>query len=395
MHWLPMHRAKLIFLGLLLAGLSALGFAATAQAQSFRSGNNVTVPSGQTVNSTVFAAGRTVDIAGNVNGDVFCAGSNVTVSGRVRGDVICAAQNLDVTGQVSGDVRLAGQNVTLGSQVNGNATITAQNFTQASGSTVQGDITIGGQDAALHGKVGRDVAGGAGTLTITNAVGRNLQANVTNLHLGSGANITGNITYTSNNTLQKDNGAQVGGTVTRHAPSKQAGKSHAAAAWLFWLYLYLACVVAAVVLVLLFPRVFGRTALAARMHFGTTLLAGLIASIVVPVILVILMFTVIGIPLAIVLGAAWLLVWLLSGAFAAYLVGQWIFRGRVHPVLTMLVGAAILFLVDAIPFIGWAIWLVAGWVGVGMQLMLLKHTRGSLHEANQPPPEQDAKPSAA
>ncbi len=366
-----MHRFKLLLVGLPLAFL-VVGWAVVAHAQSFKSGNTVTVRSGQTVDATLFAAGSTIDIAGNINGDVFCTGQNIHVSGRVSGDVVCAGQNVTVTGTVSGDVRLAGQSVSLGGTVRGNATIAAQSFELQSDATVTGDMSVGGQNTVLHGKIGRDLAAGSGTVTIIGAVGRNVQADVGQLNLDNDAKIGGNINYTSQNTLHKSSSATVQGNITKHQPAKSQ-KHIGMLAWPLLIWLYLTGVVVSLVLVLLFPRLFEHVARGARGHMGMTFLAGLVASIVVPIILFGLMITVIGMPIALLFGLIWLVIVLLSGPFAAYLLGRLLLRRSSNAILIMLVGALILYVLYELPFIGVLFWLVGTWFGIGAILMQWHH----------------------
>src|SRR6185369_15950868 len=97
----------------LLAAVCAASFWGVASAQNFRTGNATTVGANETVNSTLWISGRSIDIAGTVNGDVFCGGQTVTVSGTVRGDLLCAAQTIVISGTVTGDVRSAAQTITL------------------------------------------------------------------------------------------------------------------------------------------------------------------------------------------------------------------------------------------------------------------------------------------
>jgi len=360
-----MDRIKLLFVGLPVAFVVA-GWVVVAHAQSFRSGNNVTVRSGQTVNSTLFAAGNTIDIAGTVNGDVFCAGQNVHVSGRVRGDVLCAAQNLTISGTVDGDVRLAGQSVTLSGSVGGNATIASQSFELQSNATIARDMTMGSQHATLNGKIGRDLAAGSNSLTIIGEVGRNVQAEVGKLSLDNDAKVGGDINYTSQNTLHKSSRAVVQGSTTRHEPTKQPQKQPGMwVVWPFMLYFYITCIVASLVLVLLFPRLFEHVARGARGHLGMALLVGLAAGILMPIILAGLMITVIGIPLAVLFGLIWLVIVLLAGPVAAYLLGRLLLRRSSNALLIMLVGALILYLLYALPFIGPLFWLVGTWFGIG------------------------------
>lgn len=366
---------KHLLVAIIVVVIPLLGLATITQAQTFRSGDNVTVPAGKTVDNTLFVAGRTLDIAGNVNGDLFCAGENVTVSGRVQGDVMCAAQNVTVTGDVTGDVRLAGQSVTLGAAVAGNATIAAQSFVQQGRSNVGGDLSIGSNDVALNGRVGRDVAAGATTVTIAGPVGRNIQAEVNKLQLDSGARVRGNITYTSSNTLNRAQGAVVEGSITRQTPSKEKKAAPAPLfGWLFALYLYLATILVALILALLLPGLFERAVAATNGRKGRAFLIGLISSIVVPIILSVIMLTVIGIPLALLAGLFWLLLVILASFVAAYMLGRRILSKSQSPVLVMLVGSAIFFLISLIPIVGWILWLVGTWFGLGALLMLGRDT---------------------
>jgi cytoskeletal protein CcmA (bactofilin family) len=349
------------------------GWLATAHAQTFHTGSNVSTPVGGTVNSSLFIAGQSVNVSGTVRGDVFCAGQNVHVSATVLGDVLCAGQNLTVDGKVSGDVRLAGQSVSLGATVGGNATIFAQDLTQESGAKVGGDMTISGHGIRLNGPVGRDVAVAADNLTIASSVGRNVQARVQQLTLSSGAYVGGSINYTSEHTLARASGVDVDGSITRHPPP--AARHTALAVSLLWLlYIFLALLLTALLLVLLVPWLFHAAAEAARGRLLRTFLIGLVASIVVPVLLLALALTIVGLPLALLLGLAWLLVMLLSLPFAAYLLGRILLHRKTDSAIwTMLLGAAVLVLLSFVPFLDILTSLAAYWFGLGVILQYVAY----------------------
>lgn len=371
-----MRRLKYLIAGLVVV-LPILVLAAVVQAHSFRSGNNVTVAQNATLNQTLFASGLTLDVAGTVNGDVFCAGQNITVSGTVNGDVMCAGQSVSVTGTVNGNVRLAGQDVTINGQVSGNATVAGQSFTLDSRSKIGGDLSAVGSDITLNGPVGRDAAFGSGTVTINSSVGRDVKAAVSTLTLGSKANVSGNINYTSSKDLIRNSGAVVGGSITRSAPKQQEHVrpgSIVTFGWLSALYMFVSFLLIALVLVLLLPRVFYVPAEYARRHMGRTFLVGLVSSIVVPVVLIGLMFTVIGIPLALFAGLVWLVLVLLSGPFAAFLLGRLILHGVTNnPIWTMLLGGAILLILYFVPFLGVLTTLLTLWFGLGAILLRTTH----------------------
>jgi hypothetical protein len=89
--------------GLLLA-TSTLGVALAQGGQlggKLLTGNQVTIPSGETVDHDIYAFAGTVDISGTVNGDVVAAGGNVAVNGPVNGDVVAAGGTAGSVGAYS------------------------------------------------------------------------------------------------------------------------------------------------------------------------------------------------------------------------------------------------------------------------------------------------------
>ncbi|MFA5003856.1 MAG: polymer-forming cytoskeletal protein [Candidatus Saccharimonadales bacterium] len=362
-----MKRLKYLLMGLLLA-LPFLASAALVHAQSFRTGTNVTVAQSETLNRTLFVSGRTLDIAGTVNGDVFCAGQNITVSGTVNGDLICAGQSLSVSGTVNGDVRLAGQDVIISGQVTGNASVGGQTLTLDSRGKIAGDLSTAAQTATLNGTVGRDVAFATGSVAVNNTVGRDINAQVGTLTLGAGARVAGNVHYTSENSLTRSQGAVVGGTISHSTPKAKPARAGAVfgLSLVMALYMFVSFLLIALTLVLIVPRAFHAAAESARGNLLKTFFVGFVASIIVPVLLVALLFTVVGIPLAFFAGLAWLVIVLLSGPFAAYLLGRLLLRhNSSNAIWTMLLGGVVLLLLYLVPFLGVITSMLALWFGLG------------------------------
>jgi cytoskeletal protein CcmA (bactofilin family) len=314
-------------------------------------------------------AGKTIDIAGTVNGDVFCAGQTVTISGQVNGDVICAGQTVTLSGKVTGSVRLAGQTVSLTGTISANASIAGQSVTTDSNSTVGGDLSVGGQEAVVNGAVGRDLFIGGSVATIGNKVGRNVAAADDTLRLSSGAVIGGNVHYVSKNQLSQASTAQVAGQVSRSEPAKQQQRSPHWSIWAILTMLFV-LMLTALVLVLLVPRAF-QTVASTALTTGLlkTFALGLVASIVVPVIAVGVMFTVVGIPLGLLVLLLWFSVVAVSSPFAAYLAGRLLWRKGTNSISIMLLGSVVLLLLLLIPGVNFIVVLLALWFGVGSVLL--------------------------
>lgn len=363
---------KILLGAAVFALLSFAGLTGLANAHSFRTGENVTVGQGQKIEDTLFASGRTIDIASEVDGDIFCAAQTVNISGTVNGDVICAGQTINITGRVNGDVRLAGQTVSLSSVVSGNATIAGQTFTLSSSGRVNGDVTVGSTDSTLNGIIGRDLAAGAENVEVAGLVGRNIKGNVDNLTLTNRARVGGSIEYTSNNDVSRAAGAEVRGTITRtDAPEPSDSKSGAIFGFsLGWfIYLLLAMLVIAMAFALLFPGFIHRSSSRALASPVKTPLVGLAATILVPVILIVLSITIVGLPLAFILALLWLVTLILSGPLFGYFIGRLALRGSDKPLLIMLAGSSILLVLYFIPIIGAIALLAAIWFGVGMVVL--------------------------
>jgi hypothetical protein len=373
-----MRRVYLLVGAALIAVFAALGLARVASAYSIHSGDNVTLSQGSPIYDTVYMAGRTIDINNEVFGDVFCAGQNVTVSGTVHGDVICGGQTVNISGKVDGDVRLSGQTVTLSAQVGGNATIGGQSFVMDSSAAIAGDLTTGATDATLNGKIGRDLVIGSGTVNINNVVGRNIKAQSETMKLLSGARVGGNIELTSKNNISQDPAAVVTGKISLSSPKAETKSKHFALfgfGIVWFLYWFGAMLLTAMVLVLITPRLFNSVTNRALPAPWKALLVGFVACMVMPIVIILTAFSLIGLPLAFMLGLLWLVALLLSGPLFAYYLGRLVLRRSTKPLLIMLAGSSLLIVLYFVPFLGILAMLAALWIGTGMLLLeLLRRT---------------------
>lgn len=360
-------------LGLLV--LPAFLWVGVAQAQSFRTGDNTTVAADEVVDSSLYAAGRTVDIAGEVRGDVFCAGQNVTISGKVDGDIICAGQTVHISGTVTGDVRVAGQTITMTAVVDGNLSVASQSFSLAQEGKVGQDATVGGNDVTLNGSIGRDLVVGGTTVTLAHTIGRNVTVDSNDLTIQDKARINGNLTYTSESKANVASGAQITGATIHNerAPKKDNYGQVFGFSLMVGIVVVVALVATSLVLVLLFPAPFHAAIKRAQGNSLKTFLTGLLASFAVPVLIVALMVTIIGIPLALLLILVWLLILMLSGPFFSYFIGRKILKKQTNPIPIMLVGALVVKLALFVPILGVAVFLAIIWLGTGIVLRELFH----------------------
>lgn len=368
-----MRKLQLLMGTIFIALVGLFGLAQLVGAYDIHTGDNVTTKQGQQIHDSVYMAGRTVDINSEIFGDVYCAGQNITVSGTVHGDVLCAGQTLNVSGKIDGDVRLAGQTVTLSAVVSGNATIGGQSFVLDSSGSVGGDITLGSSDSTINGQIGRDIIVGGSTVIINNIVGRNIKAAAESMKLSAGARVGGTIELTSHNNISRDQQAVVLGKIIRTEPNASQAKSKHGALFGFgfawFLYWFAAMLFTALILALLFPRMFQSVTDQALPRPWKALLVGFVGCIVVPIVLVVSAVSVIGLPLAFIGGLAWLVALLLSGPLFGYYIGRLVMPDSKKVLLIMITGAGLLTILYFIPFIGALAILAATFTGTGMLLL--------------------------
>lgn len=366
-----MKRIKIIALTLGLIILSGLVFVGVANAQSFKSGDNISVPASETIDGMLFAAGGNIDIAGTVDGDMYCAGQTVNISGTINGDVFCAGQTINVSGKIDGNLRLAGQTVTLSGLVGRSASIASQDLSITKSSTISRDLLGGSQNVTIHGSIGRDFTLGTSTLTLYGKVGRDIKGGVETLTVGSSGIVGRNVDYYSTKDPVINNGGKISGKVTRTEPKRQTMSAWAPVAFLigFFIYALITMLIIGLVISALFPRILEESAEVAMKRPGQVVLVGFLAMILVPALITLLMLTVVGIPLAIMLILTWVIIAFLSTPFAGYLVGRVLLRGSTQRAIpTMLLGITILTISYFIPILGFITFITAYLFGVGMIL---------------------------
>lgn len=359
----------LLIVGVLGIGAVVAGVAHGAPAVSSNSA---------TINSSVYRAGRNVNVTGVINGDVFCAGQTVTVDAQVNGDVLCAGQTVNVSGKVNGNVRVAGQTVTLGADVTRSASVVGQDVTIESGAKVGRDLSLATQTTTINGHVNRDLSAATNDLVLNSTVGRNVDATVAKLELQNSADIKGKLNYSSQSQsdLHRSSGAKVGGAVSYHHINKnnnRGGMWHRTM-WAGRAYMEISLIIFALVLAALFPQLFDGWNQVARRRFWLSLLVGFLAMFIVPAVIIALFVSVIGVPLALLLILVWLTIIALSAPVAAYYIGSLIMHGGTSIPLVMLLGAVILAILCLIPWLGWLVTIVAYWFGTGALLINLRQS---------------------
>jgi hypothetical protein len=199
------------------------------------------------------------------------------------------------------------------------------------------------------------------------------------LRIGSGADIKGRVVYTSQREALVHPGAQIDQPITRmlppSAPRPSPGKVLALLAGLSLVMVAMSSV-STLVLGLLSLRCLPRYHQAAvrtlRDRPWLSLGIGFVAAVVTPVVAATLFATVLGIPLALILTAVYLVVLYWGRIFALQRLGDAIgglFGAGLRPGWALLLGVVVYYPLALIPVVGWAIMLLAVLSGLGAELI--------------------------
>ncbi len=355
---------------------------ATAQVESSmepKEGKIMILPAGKVINKDYFAYGERVEISGTVNGDVYAAGGQILVDGKINGDLLAAGGKVNIAGTVSQDVRIAGGQITINGKIGRNLTVAGGNVELTHPATIRGGIVAAGGSISLAAPVGKDMKVAARNLTVSNKINGSLHAAAGDIRLTSKAVVTGDLSYWSGKTASIDEGAKVGGVVTQKIPG-EVFKHSSEKMWGFvaGLILFLKTIsfISTLILGLLFIYFFPSYSRSVVSTISNKPLASLGSGFLVftltPSVVLFLLITVVGIPLALILSAAYFIGLYLVRIFAILWVGITLFERfgkKVRSGWALVIGLLIYSLLTLIPVIGAIVALFVMLFGLGAALL--------------------------
>lgn len=258
-------------------------------AASIKFGQNLLYAGNNVVNSALtdgllFSFGNRMEMRGT--GEYSIAAANILeIGGVTKKDLFAAGNLVHLTkdAEVGRDVYLAGNDIKIENDLSGNVAITANKVT-FSDTTIGGDVNLSasqiifGQNVSIH-----------GTLVY------NENAQVSGLDSASVAHVQ---TYVDKN-----------------------AELSAGEIWTSWVIEVVGTFVAALVIVVVFPRLKDRIAAESNVQrFGTDFLNGLGFLVLVPILSILLMVSIFGMKAGLLLLMTWFLIVCLTGVFT----GMWI-----------------------------------------------------------------------
>ncbi len=347
--------------------------------------DSIYVGPNETIEGNLYAVGQAVNIDGKITGDLFCIGQSINIRGEVAGDVICAGQSVDISGQINGSVRTVGNTINVRGNIAHNLQMFGVNLILSQEGIVGWDTLIAGASTNIDGKIGRSLYGGVANGTINGEINGNVdlsldsrkQGNPT-LVISDKAIINGNLTYTDWRDATIGNNANIIGSIIRNQPKEKNDNKNIMAVWAWSkLYSVFAALVIGLVVISLWRKPIIEITDKMLKKPNKAIGWGAVVMLITPILSIILIFTLIGLPLAIILFSFWLLAIYLSKIIAGIFIGRNILektwkKKKDSLIWAMIIGIIICWLIFSIPLIGWLLTLVAIWWGLGGAWLYLK-----------------------
>ena len=342
-------------------------------AAEFRAGEQASIGKNEKIVNDVYIAGGSVTSAGGVTGDLVTAGGNVLISGDVGADLIVGGGNVTILSNVGDDLRAGGGTVILNGKVGGDAIVGGGQVT-VGGPGIGGDLVIGGGMILVNAPVDGNLTAGGGSVYINAPIKGDVKIEAEKVTLGSGAVISGNLTYKSTKELIKEDGAVVKGKIDfEQKVSKKMDISPAVFVALFGaiaLWKFFALLASALVVGLLLKRYNKEIIRFATERPLFELGMGVVVMIVVPIISIFFFVTLVGIPFGVIslLGFAILMLfaWIITPIILGSVVYKY-FTKREYEVSwkTIILGVLLYCVLGLVPFFGSLAQTLLMWITLG------------------------------
>ncbi len=351
-----------------------------------RAGNVVVVS--EPLQDDVYISGGTVEAVAPVDGDLVVVGGTVTVAGPVTGSVLAAGGTLSFGGSVGRSIRAAGGTLSMTDHVGSDVVVAGGTIVIERTAEIGRDLVAAGGTVRVSGSVKRNALLNGGRIFISGTIQGDADVRANHIVLLPTARVQGRLRYTSEGMAEIDPAAQVTGGVERLTPppaprpmfrfDSVLARLVVAVLEALWL---LALGFAAVAIA---PRWTAGVAERIRRQVGLSLLVGFVLLVVVPVGVVILLATVVMIPASVVAMLLYLATLSPGTIFTAARVGEGIVgvvqrnaARSTSAYITMTLGVLVLVILFAIPWVGWALRLLAMLIGFGALWATIWEARNS------------------
>lgn len=336
-----------------------------------------------------FLAGERVEVTkANVADDIFAAGRDLTFEAVSAKHIIAVGMSLSLKGITANDLILAGGQADISGNVKDDVVAAVCPICPFGGrlhmtrsTQIGDDARLVGREITVDGRIGGDLYAAAQYFKLSGEVVGNARVEAERIVLAPGARISGNLLYTGPTKPEVADGAVVSGRI-RQVDTGLPFAREAPKGWIWYALLFvpgllLALVLLAAIMQFGVPGLLSSAAETAVRRPWASLGRGLVLALLVPAAAALLMSTIIGAPIGLVTMAAFFVLLAVAFTGISYCIGLYVrgLFGKKQPpsglgsrVLWSTAGILIVVIVGLVPFVGWAIGMLAMIAGLGASI---------------------------
>ncbi len=348
-----------------------------------RNETNFTITNEEIINDDLYVLADTIVIDGDINGDIFALGRIIIINGQITGSIMAAGEIININGDIGHAIRITGKTINIIGDINGD-TIVACNYLNINDtSKISGDLLFGAENINIDGLIEGYINGAGNEITINGKVKGNIDIKSDNLIISSTANIEGNLTYTSEEEANIQEGAKITGLTTYKAIDANKKQNKVIKNKIIS---FLMAFITGMIIILIAPKRLTSIAKSIRMNPAESIGWGILTLFIIPIISIIAFITIVGIPIGLIILALWLMAIYLAQIPVGLFIGSWIinhFRTidkKIIMITAFALGLIILRLLKMIPHIGFSINIAIIVFGIGATIVSEKKLRSEMQK---------------
>lgn len=377
-----------------IAGLS-LTLAGMTSAASFIQTNLFTIEEGDILSDELWLAAKSIEIKGQARNDLFLIATSdswglqaekegvILLSGEFENDVWALGNIITINGAIHDHARLLAKTITVNGVISNTSLLVGNSVQVTKSARLGADTLIAGENAIVEGNVAGNLTVFCKSATLDGNISGNVKITAADIVILPRTEIGGDLIYASPTELVLDKNVSLRGKLIREAEAVTKAKPRPLISWpsilvQSWFFLGAICVGA--LMLALFPGFMDESARQIQTSFWKCMFAGFIAVSLAPMVCIFLAISLVGLPLALLIGMALLIMTYTSKIAVALMLGSLIVRRRIPgfkalPVLGL--GLALLYLITGAGLLGMIFWFLVVCLGIGGMIFAVLAQRSS------------------
>jgi cytoskeletal protein CcmA (bactofilin family) len=321
----------------------------------------------EVIKGDLIFTGDRLEVDGTIEGDLLVIAREVVVNGRIEGSILGVVfEKLDVNGEIGRDLRVASMAIVITGKVGRSVTVAALKTSVEKGSQINQGLLGQFSELRLAGQINGLVEFTAVQMSeISGSIQGDLHVHGIAVQWKKPAVVTGRVVdYTvRGKNPHQIKGVTVGAYETSAEP--EAVELYKQMLWYSFVW-YLGTLLVSLIFYRILPQTAWRFTEPTPQHFRSNFFIGILGFLGIPSLLFFLGFTVIGLPIAVLMGLAYLIMLFFAWVPVNIWFGRLIFRNRIHPVWSIVLGSLMLYSIATIPLFNLVVNLIALSSGFGM-----------------------------